>query len=159
MSMQSNIRIFNKIAPVYALFFGYQLRGYRRLLKRHGREILTQTNNVLDIGCGTGALVRALSEHDLDVCGVDRRRAHDPTGQAVQPQTTGRGLPWSMPRRLRKTGQRTAVPNYDLIVASLRAARTAKRRTSSPICYMRTPARRFGRDHGLQPESQLADQP
>ena len=71
MSKNPHIEVFEKIAPIYGLFFKYQVRQYRKLVARHEDAMLRDIETVLDIGCGTGALVHVLSERGKQVSGVD----------------------------------------------------------------------------------------
>lgn len=68
-SMQ-HIRLFDLIAPVYARFYDYQLKSHRGLFETLESMHLVQDSQVLDVGCGTGALSALLSEkykvHALD---------------------------------------------------------------------------------------------
>ncbi len=64
--------LFNKIAPVYGLFFSSQVKGYRRLFHQVKGELdLSSYQNIIDIGCGTGALCKVLGERGLAVTGLD----------------------------------------------------------------------------------------
>jgi len=64
--------LFNKIAPVYGMFFNYQVKNYRRILDETKSDIyIPEHSNFLDIGCGTGALSCALYERGYSVTGVD----------------------------------------------------------------------------------------
>lgn len=64
--------LFDNIAPVYDLFFNYQVRSFRTVLARAGRHILIPPKaRVLDIGCGTGALAFCLNERGYRVTGID----------------------------------------------------------------------------------------
>ncbi len=64
--------IFNIIAPIYALFFNFQVNYYEKTLLKVKDEIdITQYKTVLDIGCGTGALCYVLYRNGLKVTGVD----------------------------------------------------------------------------------------
>ena len=66
------LSVFDLIAPVYGLFFGYQKSRYLNILNRMSGQIFTSTNlSVLDIGCGTGALCAVFHELGYGVTGVD----------------------------------------------------------------------------------------
>jgi ubiquinone/menaquinone biosynthesis C-methylase UbiE len=64
--------LFNKIAPVYGMFFNYQVKNYRTVLDKASSNIyIPKHSSFLDIGCGTGALGYALNERGYIVTGVD----------------------------------------------------------------------------------------
>ena len=64
--------VFDLIAPVYGLFFDYQVRYFKKIQGRASQEIdLDKYESVLDIGCGTGALTKTLYDRGLRVTGVD----------------------------------------------------------------------------------------
>ncbi len=64
--------IFDTIAPVYSLFFHYQVKAFKTILGRAREHILVPTGSrVLDIGCGTGALAFCLSDMGYKVTAVD----------------------------------------------------------------------------------------
>jgi len=64
--------LFNKIAPVYGMFFGFQVKNFRTVLQKATTAIvIPEYTSFLDIGCGTGALSYALSERGYRVTGVD----------------------------------------------------------------------------------------
>ena len=64
--------MFNRIAPVYGWFYHWQKKRFSRLLDNAPPTVeLAQYGNVLDVGCGTGALCAALHEKGLQVYGVD----------------------------------------------------------------------------------------
>ncbi len=64
--------LFNTIAPVYGLFFDYQVKNFRKVLDTaNGHFDIPAGTSFLDIGCGTGALSHALLEHGYHVTGVD----------------------------------------------------------------------------------------
>lgn len=65
-------RLFNIIAPIYSLFYNFQVKYYDETLLKVKNEIdLSQYKTILDIGCGTGALCYVLYKNGLKVIGVD----------------------------------------------------------------------------------------
>lgn len=77
MTHSSHFRIFDNIAPIYDLFYGSQKRHFNTALDRVFKELdlqqldLQPSHNVIDLGCGTGALCSVLHQRGLDVTGVD----------------------------------------------------------------------------------------
>lgn len=70
--MDAHVRIFQRIAWIYRYFYGMQLRAYRDALERFPHvPAAAPGDSVLDIGCGTGALITALRERGYDAAGVD----------------------------------------------------------------------------------------
>lgn len=64
--------LFDRIARVYGLFFKYQKRNYGRFLDRIYNELdLFLYRDVIDFGCGTGALYSVLLRRGFRVTGVD----------------------------------------------------------------------------------------
>lgn len=64
--------IFDSIAPIYALFFNFQVKYFKKIQNRAKHEIdLGEYKSLLDIGCGTGALCKILYDQGLKVTGVD----------------------------------------------------------------------------------------
>lgn len=64
--------LFNRISMVYGLFFNWQVRSYQSILAQVHHDLdLSLYKNVIDIGCGTGALCNALHQYGLDVTGID----------------------------------------------------------------------------------------
>lgn len=64
--------LFNTIAPIYGLFFRMQKKLYRRVIDQVVNDIdLKSYKNILDVGCGTGALCSVLVENGLSVTGVE----------------------------------------------------------------------------------------
>jgi ubiquinone/menaquinone biosynthesis C-methylase UbiE len=68
--------LFNRIAAVYGLFFYWQVRNYRNILNNIKGELdFSIHQNVIDIGCGTGALCKVLQEYGPEVTGLDPAEA------------------------------------------------------------------------------------
>ena len=67
--------LFNMIAPVYGLFFNRQVRHFKSIV-RDNRDAfdLLRFSEILDVGCGTGALAYTLSDLGMRVIGVDPAR-------------------------------------------------------------------------------------
>ena len=64
--------IYDILAPVYALFFNRQYIYFNKIQDRVKDKIdISQYENVLDIGCGSGALGKTLYHAGLEVTGVD----------------------------------------------------------------------------------------
>lgn len=64
--------VFNLIAPIYAMFYEFQVKYYEKTLIKTKDEIdLKNYKTVLDIGCGTGALCYVLYKNGLQVTGID----------------------------------------------------------------------------------------
>lgn len=65
-------RVFDFIAPVYGLFFNFQVNYYQKILDRIKDEFdLDNYKKIIDIGCGTGALCHVLSQRGFRVTGID----------------------------------------------------------------------------------------
>jgi len=72
MTHKINKNLFDYIAPAYAWFYSYQKRNFEITLNKIESIIkLKECKNVIDIGCGTGALCAALNEKGLKVTGID----------------------------------------------------------------------------------------
>ena len=72
MPKDKNTRLFNTIAPIYALFYNYQKRKYSIVIEKIKNEIdIASSKNIIDFGCGTGALCSALNDLGLEVVGID----------------------------------------------------------------------------------------
>ena len=85
-----HIRIFNSIAPVYRLFFGYQVRFYRKIIQEHGHMVFNRDIfSVLDIGCGTGAFLNHLSHAGFTVTGVDAAERMIQKARKLSPRIAG----------------------------------------------------------------------
>ena len=71
MDIEKHFHVFDMIAPIYGWFFSYQVRTFRRILAANSICFREKNCRILDIGCGTGALVSVLAELGHDVTGVD----------------------------------------------------------------------------------------
>lgn len=67
MRVNTHIKLFDTIAELYAWFYGYQRKHYKRVI-----EVMTLKphSKILDLGAGTGAMASLLNE-DHDVLAVD----------------------------------------------------------------------------------------
>ena len=64
--------LFNSIAPIYGLFFRRQKRKFTEVIERVKPKLdLSSFTNILDVGCGTGALCSVLKEIGLEVTGIE----------------------------------------------------------------------------------------
>ncbi|MBK5246190.1 MAG: class I SAM-dependent methyltransferase [Peptostreptococcaceae bacterium] len=70
--MKRKMNIFNLIAPAYGLFYDYQKKHYMANIDILQEGIdLSKYKNIIDVGCGTGALCSVLKQKGLLVTGVD----------------------------------------------------------------------------------------
>ncbi len=73
MGKKKQSRLFNRIAPMYGLFFGFQKRHYQKILFGIKDTLdVEDFASAVDFGCGTGAMASALAEKGLRVVGIDR---------------------------------------------------------------------------------------
>jgi len=71
MSKKPN-NVFNWIAPIYGLFYNYQVKYYKRIIGKLLKELnVSVYKNIVDVGCGTGALSSVLDQFGFKVTGVD----------------------------------------------------------------------------------------
>lgn len=70
--MSSSTKLFNNISNIYGAFFNFQVNYYDKIIGKIKPEFdITHFESILDVGCGTGALSKLLSEKGLKVTGVD----------------------------------------------------------------------------------------
>lgn len=70
--MKTKDMLFNKISSIYGLFFNIQARNFTTIFTNIKDELdLSNYKNIIDIGCGTGALCNVLYEKGLSVTGID----------------------------------------------------------------------------------------
>jgi len=73
MGKKKHKRLFNLIAPMYGLFFGFQKKRYKEILAEIQPALDVQDfATAVDFGCGTGAMASALAEKGLRVIGIDQ---------------------------------------------------------------------------------------
>ncbi len=64
--------LFDRIAKYYGLFFSYQTNTYGRLFDKVYNELdLVLYREIIDVGCGTGALCKELYKRGFNVTGLD----------------------------------------------------------------------------------------
>ena len=64
--------VFDLIAPIYNLFYAYQQKQFESVVKKQQELVnLSKFSNIIDVGCGTGALCAVLAENGLATTGVD----------------------------------------------------------------------------------------
>jgi len=69
---RKNKSVFDLIAPIYGLFYDYQKKHYNAVLDKVQNELdFSAYKNIIDIGCGTGALCSVLNQRGFTVTGVD----------------------------------------------------------------------------------------
>jgi ubiquinone/menaquinone biosynthesis C-methylase UbiE len=72
MKKENNDWLFNLIAPVYGWFYRKQKRKFLKIFLKTSNQVnLGNCKNVLDIGCGTGALCSVMADLGYIVTGVD----------------------------------------------------------------------------------------
>lgn len=81
--------LFDKIAPIYGMFFNFQTKYFSNIIENVKEEFdITKYENVLDVGCGTGALLKTMYTYGLEVAGVDASM-----GMLAQAKKRLNGLP------------------------------------------------------------------
>ena len=75
MNIKNHKLLFNIISPGYNWFFTSQLRNYTEALSEHVDKLdIPIGGRVLDVGCGTGSLTKALGDMNYEVIGIDMAR-------------------------------------------------------------------------------------
>lgn len=70
--MKKTNELFNKISSIYGLFFNIQVKNFTTIFNNIKDELnLSDYKNIIDIGCGTGALCNVLHNTGLSVTGID----------------------------------------------------------------------------------------
>ncbi|WP_313340464.1 class I SAM-dependent methyltransferase [Sedimentibacter sp.] len=70
--MKTKDKLFNNISSIYGLFFNTQVKHFTTIFTNTKDELdLSNYKNIIDIGCGTGALCNVLYENGLSVTGID----------------------------------------------------------------------------------------
>ncbi|WP_312651732.1 class I SAM-dependent methyltransferase [Proteiniclasticum sp.] len=69
---KSKNNLFDRIAPIYGMFFNLQKRKYAFVPDMLSNEKIMPPMQVLDLGCGTGALLSVLEEAGFRVTGIDQ---------------------------------------------------------------------------------------
>lgn len=64
-------KLFDMIAPIYAKFYNFQLKYYGNIVDNQKALNLENYKNILDLGCGTGALCNVFYDRGLKITGVD----------------------------------------------------------------------------------------
>ncbi|HAS73829.1 MAG TPA: class I SAM-dependent methyltransferase [Clostridiales bacterium UBA8960] len=71
-SKKAHHLIFNRVAPIYGIFFNSQKRSFKMAIKKAKPEFdLTKYRSILDVGSGTGALCSVLADQGHEVTGVE----------------------------------------------------------------------------------------
>ncbi|MGD9566937.1 MAG: class I SAM-dependent methyltransferase [Sedimentibacter sp.] len=70
--MKTKDSLFHNISSIYGLFFNIQTKNFTSIFNNIKNELdLSNYKNIIDIGCGTGALCNVLYEQGLSVTGID----------------------------------------------------------------------------------------
>jgi ubiquinone/menaquinone biosynthesis C-methylase UbiE len=71
---KSKKKLFDKIAPIYGMFYEIQRKNYAFVPEMMEKEGIFAPMQILDLGCGTGALLSVLEHAGYQVTGVDPAR-------------------------------------------------------------------------------------
>lgn len=73
--MKTKDSLFHNISSIYGLFFNIQMKHFKTVFNNIENELdLSRYKNIIDIGCGTGALCNVLYGQGLSVTGIDPAR-------------------------------------------------------------------------------------
>lgn len=73
--MKTKDSLFHNISSIYGLFFNIQIKHFKTIFNNIENELdLSNYKNIIDIGCGTGALCNVLYGQGLYVTGIDPAR-------------------------------------------------------------------------------------
>ncbi|MDA8442959.1 MAG: class I SAM-dependent methyltransferase [Peptococcaceae bacterium] len=112
--LDKHVSLFNRIARVYNWFFQYQVKKYTAMLGQyHSLFKLPVAANVLDIGCGTGALLYSFARLGYHVTGVDAAAA-----MIDQAKISTQSLPIEYYVADATKGLPFASHSFDLVIAS-----------------------------------------
>lgn len=64
-------KLFDRISPVYSLYYRWQREHYRAIYSNRSLMDLSPYTTILDVGCGTAAMTSILNELGHRVTGVD----------------------------------------------------------------------------------------
>ena len=68
---KSKKKLFDKIAPIYGMFYEIQRKNYAFVPEMMEKEGIFAPMQILDLGCGTGALLSVLEHAGYKVTGLD----------------------------------------------------------------------------------------
>lgn len=81
--------LFDRIAPVYGLFYPYQKKHYNEVLDQIEKKFdLSSFHTVIDVGSGTGALCSVLNQRGYSVTGVEPAKKMLEVGAAKKENRT-----------------------------------------------------------------------
>ncbi len=81
--------VFDSIASVYGWFYGYQKKGFRRMLADlRAQGALKEGDRILDLGCGTGAMCSVISDEGFSVSGADASQKMISVARKKDPSVT-----------------------------------------------------------------------
>ncbi len=70
--MKTKDSLFHNISSIYGMFFNIQVENFKTIFNNIKSEFdISVYKNIVDIGCGTGALCNVLYEQGLSVTGID----------------------------------------------------------------------------------------